>query len=292
MKRVLIVDDEVSIADGLAALFQLADVEAEGAYDLESALARIESEYYPVILADVRMKTEAEGLALLEGIRRLSPRSRVASLTAYATPELEAQLREAGSTMVLRKPMEFDDIVAIIGELLNEIEATVDAGDIQDQLQLEQVYEDLNRMLLAIPQRRYGLSAEEAEDVVQEAWLLFLQKRQWIRSVKPWFAGTMMNLSRQKIDRLVRGRSHETELDEAVLERVTPAPSGPMETPLAMQQALSRLDERSRQLCTLIGMEGYSYDEVAAELGMPIGSVGPLYIRAKKRLRAVLEGVN
>jgi len=42
-------------------------------------------------------------------------------------------------------------------------------------------------------------------------------------------------------------------------------------------------------LCTLIGLERYSYDEASAPLGIPVGSVGPLYIRAKSRLRQALE---
>lgn len=291
MRRVLIVDDESSITDGLSALFELESIEAAGAYDYTGAVSMIENEFFPVILADVRLRTEEDGLALLEAIQRLSPDSRVASLTAFATPELEGRLRAAGSSMVLRKPMEFDEIVTIIGTLLEEIESTVEAAGIEDVAQLEQIYTDLNRMLLTIPQRRYGLSPDEAEEVVQEAWLLFLQKRQWIRKVKPWFSGTMVNLSRQRIDRNVRGRQYETVLDEEVMESSFGYEAS-AEDPLCVQQALAQLDERGRALCTLIGIEGYSYEEAAAELELPIGSVGPLYIRAKKRLRAMLETVN
>lgn len=291
MKRVLIVDDESSITDGLSALFELESIEATAAYDYSGAVSLLEKEFFPVILADVRLRTEEDGLALLDAIRRMSPNSRVASLTAFATPELEGRLRAAGSSMILTKPMEFDEIVTIIGTLLEEIEATVEAGGIQDVAQLEQIYADLNRMLLSIPQRRYGLSPEEAEEVVQEAWLLFLQKRQWVRQVKPWFSGTMVNLSRQRIGRNVRGRQNETVLDEEVVERSF-GYSGNAEDPIGVHQALSQLDERGRQLCTLIAIEGFSYEEVAEEMGLPIGSVGPLYLRAKKRLRAILEPVN
>lgn len=292
MKRVLVVDDEASITDGLVALFQLDGVEASGAYDLEGALAQMEGEFFPLILADVRLRSESEGFALLEAIRRVSPNSRVASLTAYATAEVETRLRELGSSIVLRKPMEFDSIVAIVAEILAEIEHTAQAGGGLDTAALEQIHADLNRMLLSIPQRKYGLSPEEAEDLVQEAWVVFLQKQRDVESVKPWLAGTMVNLSRQRIDRAVRTRSHESQLDESVTELTVAAEHGDLSQTLAVRQALQSLDDRGRALCTLIGIEGKSYDEVADELGLPIGSVGPLYIRAKKKLRAMLEPVN
>lgn len=290
VKRVLIVDDEAAITDGLVALFEMEGIEAVGAYDLHSAVERLESESFSMVLADVRLRTEEEGLELLESVRRVSPTSRVASLTAFATEELEETLRSLGSSVVLRKPMEFEAIVAIVAEILAEIEATAAQGGV-DAASLETIYSDLNRMLLTIPQRKYGLSAEEAEDLVQEAWLIFIQKQREIENVKPWFAGTMVNLSRQRIDRVVRGREREEAIDETLLEE-TFGTEARVEDPLAVQQALAQMDERGRVLCTLIGMEGWSYDEVSAELDIPLGSVGPLYIRAKKRLRALLEPVN
>jgi DNA-directed RNA polymerase specialized sigma24 family protein len=49
------------------------------------------------------------------------------------------------------------------------------------------------------------------------------------------------------------------------------------------------VDERTRALCNLIAIEQRSYDEVSHTLNIPLGSVGPFYIRAKKKMRAVLS---
>jgi DNA-directed RNA polymerase specialized sigma24 family protein len=62
-----------------------------------------------------------------------------------------------------------------------------------------------------------------------------------------------------------------------------------MESILSIQQALGRLDQRSRTLCMLIGLDGLSYTEVSAATGLAVGSIGPLYIRAKKKLREALS---
>jgi len=52
---------------------------------------------------------------------------------------------------------------------------------------------------------------------------------------------------------------------------------------------MSRLDDRSRSLCTLIGLEQLSYAEVSERLAIPVGSIGPLYIRAKEKLKQQLS---
>ena len=289
MKKVLVVDDEISITDGLTALFQLDEIAADGAYDRETAEQMLEEEFYPVIVADLRLKTEADGLMLLDAIRRLSPNSKVATLTAFATPEVEEEIKQRGSSVVLRKPMGFDEIVEVIGEMLQEIEAA--AAEMEaatGTVDLDQLYADVRRVLYYIPQRRFGLNAEEADDLVQEAWLLFLEKRGTIQMSKPWLTGTMVNLCKQKIHRNARTRDLTCDI-EGDDERL-PAVNGLRHVDTMMlQQAMSRLDARSRDLCNLIGLEGWSYEEVSGELGLPLGSVGPLYIRAKSKLKKALN---
>jgi DNA-directed RNA polymerase specialized sigma24 family protein len=54
-------------------------------------------------------------------------------------------------------------------------------------------------------------------------------------------------------------------------------------------QDLMTLDEKSRTLCNLIGIQGYECDEVSLMIGLPLGSIGPMYMRAKNKLRIALE---
>ncbi|HUO84227.1 MAG TPA: sigma-70 family RNA polymerase sigma factor, partial [Thermoanaerobaculia bacterium] len=160
-----------------------------------------------------------------------------------------------------------------------------------EPIDFEELYGNVRKILYAIPQRRYGLSPEEADELVQDVWTLYLLKQSAITTPKSWLAGTMVNLCRQQIHQKCRSREIGKELQESavVIDEQDPIER---ERTLILQQGLARLDERSRQLCVLIGMEGWSYEEVSEELAMPIGSVGPLYIRAKKKLRAAVEVTN
>ena len=155
-RRVLVVDDEEAIVTGLMYLLETEEIESSGAHDRVSAESLMQSAFYPVIVADLRLHTEAEGLALLDGIRRISPRSRVVTLTGYSTPELEAEVRRRGSAIVIHKPALGPEILAAVDDLLAEVEALA-AG--QETLDLERLHLGLRKLLHSIPIKRYGLTA-------------------------------------------------------------------------------------------------------------------------------------
>ncbi|HSY52774.1 MAG TPA: sigma-70 family RNA polymerase sigma factor [Thermoanaerobaculia bacterium] len=278
--RVLVVDDEEGIVVGLKYLLEAEKIESAGAFDRLSAESLMEGTFFAVIVADLRLHTEVEGLELLDGIRRISPRSRVVTLTAFITPELEEEVLRRGVSMVIRKPAESHEILAAIAALLAEVEKLA-AG--QETLDLEQLHLGLRRLLHSIPRKRYGLSADEAEDVVQQAWLLFLEKRNLVRAARPWLIGTVANLCKRQIG--VSKRRRETLVSDEVLADFPDARSHSSLSAIALRQALAGLDQQSQTLCILIGVEGYAYDEVSALLGLPIGSIGPMYIRAKSKMR-------
>jgi RNA polymerase sigma-70 factor, ECF subfamily len=283
--RVLVVDDEEAIVCGLLALLALNDIESAGAFSRLSAEAMMRGTFYSVILADVRLVTEEEGLKLLDEIQTLSPRSRVLSMTAYATAEIERQVLARGSTSIIRKPAETGQIVAAITDILEELEKLASDTAVVDLVQLQI---QTRRVLFSIAQRRYGLHVQEAEDVVQEAWLLFLGRRGIIRNDSGWLAGTVANLCRRHIDRSIRSRQRFG--DNGSMAGIADDRAAGIEEGIAVRQALAGLDATTRRLCTLIGIEGCAYEEVSSRMGLPLGSIGPMYMRAKKKLRTALGG--
>jgi len=278
--RVLVVDDEEAIVAGLMCLLEAEQIESSGSLDRLSAESLMEGTFFSVIVADLRLHSEAEGLELLDGIRRISPRSRVVTLTGFSTPELDEEVLRRGAVMVIRKPAEGAEILAAIVDLMAEVEKLAAS---QETLDLEELHLGLRRLLHSIPRKRYGLTADEAEEVVQQAWLLFLEKRGLIRMARPWLIGTVSNLCKRQID--LSRRRRETSLDDEAFANLPDTRVGPSDGEIALRQALAALDQQSRALCTFIAIEGYAYDEVSALMGLPLGSIGPMYIRAKSKMR-------
>ena len=283
MSRVLIVDDDPAVLEGLQAFFELENIDVHGALDRPTAETLIAAEYFPIVLADLRLRSEADGLQLLESIRRISPKSRVASITGALDVD-EARLRELGASIVLRKPMPAEEIVAAIREMLAEIERVERELSVDGPASFEEIYAAAKRVLQTIPMRRYGLTREDAEELVQETWCLYLEQQATVRNPKPWLAGTIMNLCRRNIQDRYRDRERAEKNPLPVM-----TVDAKSDARLILDQAFTKLDDRSRTLCELIGIEQWSYDEVSEHLGVPVGSVGPLYLRAKTKLRAAIS---
>jgi RNA polymerase sigma factor (sigma-70 family) len=276
--KILVVDDEPLIVEGVQALLQLNGLESSGASDCDEAEALMTGEFFPIILSDLRMRRDDDGFRLLEAVRRLSPKSCVATMTAYADDATAKLLRERGAHLVLRKPVAEEELMAALAEMLAVVEAAAEAERGDD---LEALYATTLNTLQAISRGRYGFHESDVEELVQEAWVLYLEKRNQVRTPKAWLSGTMANLCRQEIDRRVRDRARNVPVPVIEVERND-------DDVIAIRQAMAKLDDRSRMLCTMVGLEQHSYDEVSAAASIPLGSVGPLYMRAKERLRKAL----
>jgi RNA polymerase sigma factor (sigma-70 family) len=277
VSRILVIDDDPVIVEGVCAVLELHGMTSASASHCDAAEQLMASEFFPIILSDLRMRTDDDGFRLLDAVRRISPRSCVATMTAYADAATEARLRERGAHLVLRKPFDDDDLMAALRSML----AVVEAAEAEQGDDVDALYATTLDTLQAVARGRFGFPTEDAEELVQEAWLLYLEKRRDVRTPKAWLSGTIANLCRQEIGRRTRDRERNVEFPILEVERND-------DDVLAVRQALAKLDDRSRMLCTKIGMEQHSYDEVSAAAAIPIGSVGPLYMRAKEKLRMAL----
>jgi RNA polymerase sigma factor (sigma-70 family) len=271
MNSVLLVDDDALILSGLSAVLELENIPAAVAGDRESAEALMAEQFFPLILADLRLRNGADGLELIEAVRRISPGSRIAAMTGFATPELEAMALARGAEIVLRKPFLTDELVATIRALL---------ADVRDPQDLETVYAATTPRLRAMVSRRFGFGPADCEDLIQQAWCVVLEKRSQVRDVGAFLAGTVMNLARQTLTQKLR----ESDFDGQPERGFTLDPTAR----LAIGDAMLRLDQRARTLFELIAVEQFSYAEVSDQLALPVGSIGPLYLRAKQRLRREL----
>ena len=115
---------------------------------------------------------------------------------------------------------------------------------------------------------RFRIPPQDAEDLLQQALLVYLYKSDSVESPEKWFIGTLRNrcLSYWR----ERRRKLYTALDEALLENVAAARESPQEA-LDLQQdmrsLLTQLPVRCRNLLTLRYQEGCDAPEAARRLG-------------------------
>ena len=68
-------------------------------------------------------------------------------------------------------------------------------------------------------------------------------------------------------------------------EKPAPAGDSDLENLEEVQQLLTKLPPRDRQVVRMFYIEGRTYDEISEELGMPRNSIGPILSRARQQLR-------
>lgn len=130
-----------------------------------------------------------------------------------------------------------------------------------------------------------------ADDLVQDTLERAWGKRElWCKGsdLRAWLFTIMHNVFVNQFHRRIAGPIF-TGLDEA-----TPAAaSASAEENIILRDlstSLAQLSPDLREVVFLVGVEQMSYQEVAALLGMPIGTVMSRLSRARERLRLLLNG--
>jgi RNA polymerase sigma factor (sigma-70 family) len=137
----------------------------------------------------------------------------------------------------------------------------------------------------------------ETEDTLQEAFLKLadeseLQMRADVE-VAAWLRRVGMNLAFNRVRSARRARARLERvgrLDRSETELVHADSSGPSDVVVrgeereAVRRALANVPERQRE-CLLLRHSGYAYAEIAATLGIAVGSVGVLLARAEHTFR-------
>ena len=155
------------------------------------------------------------------------------------------------------------------------------------------------RLVFAIV-RRAGLDEHAAGDVFQTVFARLVESLPRIKEPSRLQAWIVTTAKREALLQLGRARRmvSMTPVDEAsdAAEWDVPDPAAlPDEALEELQQldrvrtALDSLDERCRRLLRLLFHdEASGYDDVARELGIPVGSIGPTRARCLNKLRRLV----
>ena len=132
----------------------------------------------------------------------------------------------------------------------------------------------------------------DANDLIQDCLETALTKQTMLQDparLRPWLYAILNNLF---LMRLRRGARRGTPLPIDEFSDNLAASAAPQDRAVAMDlgRAMGRLSMEHRQILLLINLDGYSYQDVAEILHVPIGTVMSRLARARQRLRALLDG--
>src|SRR5262245_20502310 len=163
-----------------------------------------------------------------------------------------------------------------------------------DKAALHSLYKETAPQLFGLALRILR-NRELAEEIVQDSFVLVWRNA---RTFDPGRGAAMAWLGRIVRNRcidVIRQRGRETPLDPASIEGWEDPVSSPADLAALSSDArrlhhcLEELEEAPRKVLKLVYYEGMTYDDVAAHLGVPLGTVKSWVRRSLIRLRGCLE---
>ena len=155
---------------------------------------------------------------------------------------------------------------------------------------------DFTRLLEAeMPRlRRYARTlmrdTSRADDLVQATLARAIAKQHlWQRgtNLRAWLFTIMHNQNVNEVRRSVReGVTVDINEETTLTVRSNAEPSLQLRD---LERAICKLPDEQRSVILLVGLEGMRYDEVAAILGVPIGTVRSRLSRGRDNLRRLMD---
>ena len=156
----------------------------------------------------------------------------------------------------------------------------------------EQLYRRHHARMHGVIARLVGQAGARAEDLVQEAFVRAWQALPAFRfesAVSTWLHRLAVNTALMEL-RSRRGRPGMDDDEDALDSLPTADTAGNAMLGRDLERAVASLPPRARAVLVLHDVEGWKHEEIAAELGMAVGSSKAQLHRARHLLRERIGG--
>ncbi len=118
-RKILIVDDELSVRESLREWFSEDGFEVETAEDGNDALSKMQVGPYDIIVIDLKMPG-MDGITLQKRVREIDRNAAIVILTAYASVDTAVEALKLGAYDYVTKPVDPDDLSNLVKNILKQ----------------------------------------------------------------------------------------------------------------------------------------------------------------------------
>jgi len=122
---ILVVDDERDHADGIAEALEKLCTKAIAVYTGKDALEIVRSQQVDVIVTDLKLGGNIDGLAILEEAKTYNDKTEVILITAYATIETCKEAIKRGAYDYLTKPVDIGQLRTLVAQAGQKVSAAI-----------------------------------------------------------------------------------------------------------------------------------------------------------------------
>ena len=139
---VLIIDDEENLAQAYAEALERAGCECIVTTSGTDGLEQLDQQKIDLVLTDLVMHP-VDGMDVLRAAKRVSPESEVIVITGHGTVKNAVQAMQQGAFNYLLKPIDLDELRAIVKEALEKVHLKQDNAELRRQLDAKFSYEGI-----------------------------------------------------------------------------------------------------------------------------------------------------
>ncbi|MEJ2637626.1 MAG: sigma-54 dependent transcriptional regulator, partial [Calditrichia bacterium] len=129
--RILVIDDDENLREGLLSLLETKDYTVKGASDGKAALNLLDEQIFDLIITDYKMQ-EMDGIRFIKTINRQFPSLKVIMMTGYGSVEHAVEAMQSGAINYITKPVEPKRLFKIIEDSL-ATSMTAVQGKVEEQ---------------------------------------------------------------------------------------------------------------------------------------------------------------
>jgi CheY-like chemotaxis protein len=124
--RVLLVDDDPVLLQALCDMltYRLRPAVVVTQASPDNVVAKVREGHYDVVVCDLKMPRQS-GLEVICQIKRANPNQRIILITGCIEESIEQQAHQQGADVVLRKPLDRDEVVSVIRSLVELSRAAI-----------------------------------------------------------------------------------------------------------------------------------------------------------------------
>ena len=180
--------------------------------------------------------------------------------------------------------------VSSYGRMSGPWRRTVDDQHPADANEFEALYTEYGVLLRSIAMRRYNIPPDDAEALVHDIFMAYLQRREHIRELKGWLIGAVGNASKDYLRKRKREEpllpEHDDKPDQAAEEQ---ADRWMMNMTVAT--VVARLGEKCRETIRRYYFHEESKESIAEQMSTSPGYVLQLLVTCRRRVREIYDSM-
>lgn len=169
-------------------------------------------------------------------------------------------------------------------ETIPEVIRRAAAGDARA---FETIYREHHRHVWALA-TRWESDPDRAEELLQEAFLRVWRSLPGFRgdsTLSTWIHAVAVRTAIDRVRKKERRRARERAAGASARDWMEPTPGLAVD----LERAIAALPDGQRRMLVLHAIEGYRCREIAARMGVALGTVQSQVFRAREKLREVLD---